>query len=246
MKEIRIFNIKIHPLRKFEFLSIIKSNLKIGNQIVQIGVNSASINGLVKNADFRRAVNNADLVNIDGVSVTWALRFLGYKVPERVATPDLADNILLMAEKEGYSIFLFGARDSILQSCKKNLELSFPKLKIAGYRSGYYHAEEESLIIEDINKKKPDILFLGMPSPQKELFFEKYRHSLTAKYILGVGGYFDIISGFTKRAPLWVQKIGMEWFQRFIQEPGRMWPRYTTGSCKFLWLVLKEKFRAKD
>jgi len=243
MKEIRAFNIRIHPLCRTEFLSIIKSNLKDGNQVVQIGVNSASINGLVKNGDFRRAVNNADLVNVDGVSVVWALRFLGYKVPERVATPDLADDILSMAQKEGYSIFLLGAKDSILFSCKKNLEAAYPKLKIAGYRNGYFKAEEESLIVDSINEVKPDILFLGMPSPQKELFFEKYRHSLTARYILGVGGYFDIISGFTKRAPPWVQKIGMEWFHRFIQEPGRMWHRYMVGTSKFLGLVIKEKFR---
>lgn len=241
MKEIQIFNIRVHPLFKSEFLSIIKSNLKNGDQLIQIGVNSASVNELIKNEEYRRAINNANLVNIDGISVVWALRFLGHKIPERVATPDLADDILTIAEKEGFSVFLFGAQETIILSCKKKLQEALPKLKIAGYRNGYYQAGDESLIVDMINKAKPDILLIGMPSPKKELFFEKYGHKLTAKYILGVGGYFDIISGVVNRAPKWVQNIGMEWFFRFIQEPGRFWRRYTFGAIRFIWLVLKER-----
>ncbi len=245
MKEIKIFNIRVHPWRKSDFVSVIKSNLENGNQLTQIGVNSASVNELTRNDELRRAVNNADLVNIDGMSVVWALCFLGYKVPERIATPDLADAVLAMAEKERFSVFLFGAREQNIFTCAKNLVITFPELVIAGYRNGYYQAEDESLIVDMINKAKPDILLIGMPSPQKELFFEKYRNELTSKYILGVGGYFDIVSGYTKRAPKWMQNIGMEWFYRFIQEPRRLWRRYLIGIIQFLWLVTKEKFRRK-
>lgn len=243
MKEIKIFNIRVHPWWKSDFIKVIKSNLESGNQLTQIGVNSASINELARNEEFRRAVNNADLVNIDGMSVVWALRIMGYKVPERIATPDLAEAVLKMAEKEKFSVFLFGAREQIIFSCAKNLGNTFPQLEIAGYRSGYYQAEEESIIVDAINIAKPDILLIGMPSPQKELFFEKYRHTLTAKYILGVGGYFDILSGYTKRAPRWMQNIGMEWFFRLIQEPRRLWRRYLIGIVRFLWLVIKEKLK---
>lgn len=243
MQEIKIFNIRIHPLQMSEFLSIIKSNIENGDQITQVGVNSATINDLVKNEELRRAVNNADLVHIDGMSVVWALRYLGYKVPERVATPDLADEVMKMAEKEKFSIFLLGAKETILLSCKENLLKTFPELEIAGCQNGYYMPEEEPLIVERINKVKPDILFIGMSSPKKELLFEKYRHTLNAKYILGVGGYFDIISGHLKRAPQWMQNIGMEWFFRLIQEPRRMWRRYLIGINQFLWTVLKIKFK---
>lgn len=243
MQEIEIFNIRIHPLQMSEFLSIIKSNIENGDQITQVGVNSATINDLVKNEELRRAVNNADLVHIDGMSVVWALRYLGYKVPERVATPDLADEVMKMAEKEKFSIFLLGAKETILLSCKENLLKTFPELEIAGCQNGYYMPEEEPLMVERINKVKPDILFIGMSSPKKELLFEKYRHTLNAKYILGVGGYFDIISGHLKRAPQWMQNIGMEWFFRLIQEPRRMWRRYLIGINQFLWTVLKIKFK---
>jgi N-acetylglucosaminyldiphosphoundecaprenol N-acetyl-beta-D-mannosaminyltransferase len=148
MKEISAFKIKFHPLYKSEFLSIIKSNLEKKKKTVQIGINSASVNEIVKNEELRKAVNNTDLINIDGISVTWALRFLGHKIPERVATPDLTDDVLKMAENEGFSVFLFGARENIILLCKERLQDFFPKLKISGCRNGYYQTEEETSIVE--------------------------------------------------------------------------------------------------
>ncbi|MEO9146709.1 MAG: WecB/TagA/CpsF family glycosyltransferase [Ginsengibacter sp.] len=242
-KEIGVFNIQVHPFSRKEFLDIIELNLKQGNQIIQNGVNAASINQLVKNKKLVNTYNNSDLVNIDGMSMVWALRFLGYSVPERVACPDLAEDILVLAEKKNYSIFLFGAEEKSLLLSIRNLGINFPKLLISGYRNGYYHIEDEGSIVEMINNAMPDILFLGMPSPRKELFVEKYKDQLKVKYFFGVGGFFDILAGKTKRAPLWMQNAGLEWLYRFAQEPKRMWHRYLIGNMKFLLLVIKEKYK---
>jgi len=95
------------------------------------------------------------------------LRFLGYNIPERVATPDLADGILAMAEKEGFSVFLFGAAEDRLSSCLKILKIKLPELKIAGSRNGYFDKNEEQMVVDLINNSNPDILFIAMPSPQK-------------------------------------------------------------------------------
>jgi N-acetylglucosaminyldiphosphoundecaprenol N-acetyl-beta-D-mannosaminyltransferase len=206
-------------------------------------VNSATINDIVRNDDFRNVLNSADLVHIDGMSVVWALRSFGYSVPERVATPDLADSVLEMADRERMSLFLFGAKEEVLDLCRKNIEKKYPNIKIAGIRDGYYSVDDEKFIFKQINEANPDILLLGMSSPKKELFFESYRHKLNAKYILGVGGYFDIISGKISRAPQWMQNTGLEWVYRLIQEPRRLWKRYLIGIFQFLWLSTKEKFR---
>jgi N-acetylglucosaminyldiphosphoundecaprenol N-acetyl-beta-D-mannosaminyltransferase len=244
MREIEVFDIKIHPLKRSEFASIIESGLKNGSQIVQNGVNAASISALVKDDRLRQALNNSDLVNIDGMSVVWALRFFGYEnIPERVACPDLANEILKLADKNNYTVFLFGAEKACLGLCKKQLQNTFKNLKIVGYRHGFYNKEDEPSIIAMINKVKPDILLIGMPSPKKEFFVEKYRDELSVKYILGVGGLFDILSGMKKRAPLWMQNLGIEWFYRFIQEPLRLWKRYSIGNIEFIWLVFREKLR---
>ena len=245
MKEIEIFRIRVHPLFRSEFLQIIELNLKNGNRLIQNGVNAASINELAKNEELVHAFNNSNLINIDGISIVWALRFLGFYVPERVACPDLANDILALAEKKNYSIFILGAQDKVLTLCIQKLKIDFPELRIAGSRNGYFQEEEEGIILDMINNVSPDILFLGMPSPRKELFVEKYKSLLNAKYIFGVGGYFDILSGLTKRAPRWLQNIGMEWFYRFLQEPKRMWRRYLIGNFKFIWLVHKEKIKQR-
>jgi N-acetylglucosaminyldiphosphoundecaprenol N-acetyl-beta-D-mannosaminyltransferase len=240
MKKIHFFGIIIHPLSKSEFLEIIESNLKNGNQIIQNGINAASVNELVKNEELKQAYKNSDLINIDGFSVVLALRFLGFRVPERVACPDLADDILTLAQRQNYSVFLFGAKKTIVLLCKKKLQAKFPNLLIVGCHSGYYKEDEEEAIIDMINSAHPDILFLGLPTPCKELFVEKYRHKLNAKYILGVGGLFDILSGLKKRAPTWIQNNGLEWCYRFAQEPNRLWRRYLIGNFNYLRLVLKE------
>lgn len=245
MQEIKAFEIKINPMTVDDFVSLARSGIVDNNRLIQIGINSASVNLLYSNDKFRSAVKQADLVNVDGISVLWALRFLGYSIPERVATPDLADGLLAMAEKEGFSIYLFGAEEESLLSCVKNLKVKYPELKIAGYRNGYFDKNEEQLVVDSINQSDPDILFIALPSPLKEFFFAGNRDALKAKYILGVGGYFDVLAGIVNRAPLWIQKIGMEWFYRFIQEPGRLWRRYLFGNTSFFLLTLKEKFRKK-
>jgi len=245
IREINAFSIKINPLYRADFLSLIESGIKDGKQIAQFGVNSATINDIVRNEEFRVVINNADLVHIDGMSVVWALRSFGYEVPERVATPDLADDVLDLANKEKMSIFLFGAKESTLSLCCANIENKYPDLKISGSRNGYYQPDEEQAIFDMINRAEPDILLLGMSSPKKELFFESYRQKLRAKYILGVGGYFDIVSGRIKRAPRWMQNSGMEWLYRLMQEPRRLWKRYLIGIFQFFWLVTKEKLRRR-
>ena len=242
-KEINIFNIKLHPYSKREFLDIIETNLALGNKIVQNGVNASSINELIKDPKLKNAYCNSDLVNIDGMSMVWASRFMGYSIPERVACPDLAMDILKMAEKRYNSVFFLGADQKNLELSIKEINKLYPNLIISGYRNGYFQETNEKEIIELINSGGTDILFLGMPSPKKEFFMEKNKESLQIKYSLGVGGFFDILSGKTKRAPSWMQKNGFEWLYRFSQEPKRLWSRYMLGNIKFITIVLKEKFK---
>jgi len=243
MNQINVFNIKVHPVTLNEFVSVIKKHLLQREHLVQFGVNSATVNETCENEEFRRVINSADLLNIDGMSVVWALRCLGHKVPERVATPDLAEGVMAMAAENNFSVFLFGATDEVISLCVDNLKKTYPTMRIAGWRNGYYQTEEEGLLVEQINQSGADILLIGISSPKKELFYDKYRDKLGVYYVLGVGGYFDILSGRTKRAPKWMQNRGLEWVFRLIQEPKRMWRRYLIGNNKFLLKVIKERFK---
>ena len=114
---------------------------------------------------------------------------------------------------------------------------------IAGYRNGYYTNEDESAIVNQIKESGTQLLFVAITSPKKEIFLNKYKLELRKVFFtMGVGGTFDVIAGITKRAPRWMQDIGLEWFYRFSQEPKRMWKRYLIGNSKFIVMVLKEKF----
>jgi N-acetylglucosaminyldiphosphoundecaprenol N-acetyl-beta-D-mannosaminyltransferase len=245
MNEIHAFNIKIHPLRKNDFIQYIENSISNNARLVQSGVNAASIVEIKNNKLLIDAYNNSDLINIDGMSMVWALRFLGFTVPERVACPDLAMGIMDMAQKNSYKLFMFGAEESNLNAAVENVRKTFPKLLVAGYRNGFFNSEDEARIVEMINSAHSDILFMGMPSPRKEFFVEKYKDQLNVKYILGVGGFFDILSGSINRAPIWMQNMGLEWFYRLIKEPKRMWRRYLIGNTTFIKLVLLEKIRRK-
>jgi len=112
---------------------------------------------------------------------------------------------------------------------------------IAGYRNGYYGNEEEESIVKEIADSKADILFVAITSPKKEIFLNKYKRAINVPFTMGVGGSFDVVAGITKRAPLWMQKAGLEWFYRFAQEPRRMWKRYLIGNAQFVFLILKQK-----
>jgi N-acetylglucosaminyldiphosphoundecaprenol N-acetyl-beta-D-mannosaminyltransferase len=245
MEEIRAFGVKIHPLRKQEFVDYIEESIDQKKKIVQSGINASSIVELRQSERLLQAYNNSDLINIDGMPVLWALRILGYKIHERVACPDLFEALLELAQTKKYSIFLFGAKEKNITQAVENIKKQYPSIIISGFRNGYFSEADESSIVQMINRSKTELLFLGMPSPQKEIFVEKYKLQLHVNYILGVGGFFDIVSGSIKRAPLWMQNIGLEWFYRFIQEPERLLGRYFKGNLIFVYMVIKEKLKNK-
>jgi N-acetylglucosaminyldiphosphoundecaprenol N-acetyl-beta-D-mannosaminyltransferase len=243
MKQISAFGIQINPFTRQDFLFIISEGIKKKKQIVQSGVNASSIVELVNSIDLKVAYNECDLVNIDGMSLVWALRFFGYQVPERVACPDLAESVLRLAEINKYGVFLLGASEENLLSAINNIRMDYPNLKISGYRNGYFAHEDEDQIAIMIEQSQAQILLLGLPSPQKELFVKAHKDKLHVNYFLGVGGFFDILSGSKKRAPIWMQNIGLEWFYRFIQEPLRLLDRYFLGNLKFIRIVVQEKVK---
>ena len=117
---------------------------------------------------------------------------------------------------------------------------------IAGYRNGYFDKDQELQISKEIAASGANILFVAITSPKKEIFLNTYKEELQeVNFIMGVGGSFDVISGKVRRAPLWMQNSGLEWFFRVLQEPKRMWKRYLVGNTKFIFLVLKSLIKEK-
>ena len=223
----------------------ISNSIKSKNQIHHVVVNAAKIVALQKDLKLRESVNCCDIINADGQAVVWASRFLKKPLPERVAGIDLMENLVALAHREGYKIFFLGAKEEIVSNVVSIYSKKFSSNIIAGYRNGYFDKDQEKSIAKEISDSGANILFVAISSPKKEIFLNENKSILkNVNFIMGVGGSFDVVSGLVKRAPLWMQRYGLEWFYRFIQEPKRMWKRYLMGNLKFISLVLKEKIKS--
>lgn len=238
-----ILGTKIHNLTMDETLCLVDNSISNGDQIHHVVVNAGKIVAMQKDVQLRQSVNESDLINADGQAVVWASKILGKPLKERVAGIDLMENLVELAAKKNYKIFFFGAKEEIVTKVVSIYKEKHSKSLIAGYRNGYFSKDEEPAIAKEIAASGAQLLFVAISSPKKENFLYNYKNELASvNFIMGVGGSFDVVAGLTKRAPLWMQKIGLEWFYRFIQEPRRMWKRYLVGNSKFIWLVLAEKF----
>jgi N-acetylglucosaminyldiphosphoundecaprenol N-acetyl-beta-D-mannosaminyltransferase len=225
-------------------LNIISEAIKKSGHIHHVVVNAGKIVAMQADTRLRKSVNSSDIVNADGQAVVWASRFLGNPLKERVAGIDLMENLVDLANKNEYKIYFFGATEEVVKKVVENYSNRYSEKLIAGYRNGYFTKEEEKQIAVEISESEANILFVAISSPKKENFlFDNNEILKKVNFIMGVGGSFDVVAGKVKRAPLWMQKIGLEWFYRFLQEPKRMWKRYLVGNTKFIFIVLRERFK---
>ena len=196
---------------------------------------------------FREICRCASLVLPDGLPLLWASRMLGEPIPGRVAGSDLFWALSRAAEKEGYSCFLLGSRPDVLARLEKVLRRRFPSLRVAGSFSPrispVFSAVENEDIIRRVNASRPDILWVGLGAPRQEQWIHANLGRLETRVAVGVGAAFDMCSGTVRRAPVWMQKTGMEWFYRFLREPTRLFKRYFVESASFLPLVLLQCVR---
>ena len=239
---IHTLNTTIDNLNMQETLQVINDTIDSGAQLHHVVINAAKMVAMQTDLKLRQSVNSCDLINADGQSVVWASRILGQPLKERVAGIDLMENLVELAYKKNYKIFFFGAKEEVVSRVVNKYKIKYSKDIIAGYRNGYFKKENEVNIAQQISNSGADILFVAISSPTKENFLYDNKETLRGvNFIMGVGGSFDVISGLVKRAPLWMQNIGMEWFYRFAQEPKRMWKRYFIGNIKFIWMVFKAR-----
>jgi N-acetylglucosaminyldiphosphoundecaprenol N-acetyl-beta-D-mannosaminyltransferase len=164
-------------------------------------------------------------------------------IPGRVNGTDLMERLVERAAQRGHSIYFLGAKLEVVRKVVQIYREKYPDLKVAGYRDGYFKPEEEQQVAEEIRASNADIIFLAFGSPKKEKFVSRWLYRMNVPVVHGVGGSFDVVAGVTRRAPVWMQNYGLEWFYRFLQEPHRMWKRYLLTNAGFAVLVGAEMFR---
>lgn len=203
-------------------------------------VNAAKIVKLSTDRLLRESLLAADITFADGQAVVWASRLLRQPLPERVAGIDLFEALLDLAHDRRYAVYLLGAKPAVLARLRDVVEERWPGVGLVGARDGYFADEESAEVAAEIVSARPDMLFLGMTTPKKEIFLGTYADLLGVPVMHGVGGSFDILAGVTRRAPDTWQRLGMEWAYRVLQEPRRLWRRYLVTNVAFVGLLARE------
>lgn len=202
-------------------------------------INAAKVVKLRDDPELRADVASSDILNADGMAIVWAARLIGQRLPERVAGVDLMDALLAACAREGLKPYFLGAKQEVLERAVADFRKRHAGLEVAGLRNGYFTQEEEPGIVEAINTSGADCLFVGMPTPRKERFNARNRARLAPPFIMGVGGSFDVFAGHVSRAPEWMQKNGLEWLHRLLQEPRRMFRRYAVTNTLFALMMAR-------
>ena len=200
--------------------------------------------GLVRAHDdreFQDAVRSADMVTADGRGVVWMARVLGLPVRDRVSGVDLVERICDQAARRGHSVYLIGAQPGVAEEAAKVLRTRYPGLEVAGTQHGYFTPEDEPEVVRAVAAARPDILLVAFGQPRQEVWIRRHQPEIQAPVAIGVGGTFDVLTGRVKRAPLWMQRAGLEWLYRVLREPKRL-PRMV-ALPKLVWMTLKEAMR---
>lgn len=246
MNRIKILNTYIDNLSMKETVAEVDKFIAANKPLHLMGVNADKINTLQDDEQLRDIVNGCDIINADGASVIWASKVLKKPLKERVAGIDLMQELLVHAEKNGYGVYFLGAKENVVKKMVMIFRKRYPKLHISGYRNGYFKKDDWEEIADGIRKSGAQIVFVGITSPLKEYLVEYFQEIGLTSVFMGVGGSFDVLSGNIPRAPKWMQKMGLEWLFRVMQEPGRLWKRYFVGNIRFIVSVYKERLRKSD
>lgn len=236
-----ILNTYVNALSLDETIAEVEKIIEARVPTQHVVINASKVNLMESDSALRGIVNACPLINADGASIVWAAKQLGVPLTERVTGIDLFLNLIALAPEKGWKVYLFGAKQEVVTKVKAIFEEAFPGIQIVGYRNGYFSEADEPEIVADMAASGADMMFVAFSSPKKEYWVHKYLNQLGIPFVMGVGGSFDVVAGVTDRAPKWMQDRGLEWFYRFVQEPGRLWKRYILGNAQFV--MLTEKYR---
>lgn len=195
-----------------------------------------------RNTEFSAVLHNADIVTPDGMPLVWMLRLMGARTQNRAAGMDILLSICKLAPLRDISVFFLGSEAKILGQMRKKLEREFPNLRIAGMEPLPFRpltrAEDEE-IVQKINDSGAAIVLVALGCPKQEYWMDRHKDKIQA-VMIGLGGAFPVYAEVQKRAPCWMRNLGSEWLYRLIQEPLRLWHRYSSTIPIFIGLALKQ------
>ncbi len=201
-----------------------------------------------KRPDFARVIAEADLVVCDGKPLQWAASIQGSPIPARVTGMDLVIQTAKLSVERGYRIFLLGAAPGVAEQAAMKLDAMFPGVRIVGVYAppeGEFSDTENAHMVSMVREARPDALFVALGAPKQDIWIAAHRDELGVPLCAGIGGVFNFLSGRTRRAPLWMQRAGLEWAFRLLQEPSRLWRRYLVNDLPIFFELLMRQVPAR-
>ncbi|TNE91152.1 MAG: glycosyltransferase [Deltaproteobacteria bacterium] len=227
-----IMGAPVAPWTMSQTVGFIERAIDEGRFLQHVVVNATKLANMRTDPGLREAVLGAELINADGMGVLLAGRVLGRPIPERVTGIDLFGELLALAERRGWGVYLLGAKPEVIEVCAAKVREKYPDLEVH-FHDGYFWDEEEAQV-ERVRASGAKLLFVGISSPMKEQFIDRWGETMGVAFAMGVGGTFDVWAGKVRRAPEGWQRAGMEWAWRVREEPRRMAKRALTTNTRFL------------
>jgi N-acetylglucosaminyldiphosphoundecaprenol N-acetyl-beta-D-mannosaminyltransferase len=223
MKEIAtILGVPVVPYTMDETVAKLTGDTLANKRNFVVTANAEIIMMAQEDKEYKNLLSTtADLVLPDGAGTVWAGNYLGYSIPERVAGYDLYLRLLQEAAKKDIPVYFFGGKPGIAEEAATEGKRRWPGLNVVGCRNGYFSADEETEILEEINRSGAAMLFAALGAPKQEKWLAKYREQLKSNLLMGIGGSFDVLAGKVQRAPKWMQDARLEWFFRLVKQPSR-------------------------
>jgi N-acetylglucosaminyldiphosphoundecaprenol N-acetyl-beta-D-mannosaminyltransferase len=198
----------------------------------------------LRDSEIRRVHNTADACVPDGMPMTWVGHLRGFRAMDRVYGPDLMLALLALSAQKGHTSYFYGGNEGVADELKARMTDRFPGLEVVGTYCPPFRPlteDERPHLIEEVNRLKPDLFWVGLSTPKQEIFMEESRNELKAKVMIGVGAAFDFHTDRVSQAPRWMMRSGLEWFYRLCTEPRRLAPRYLRNNPAFIWNILLQQ-----
>ena len=243
---VTLLNGRFDPLTLDETVETIIRRIRADERGYLCTVNVAILMMMRKDPRLQRFVDRAAMIVADGMPIIWGARLLTQPLPERVTGVDLVDRLCARAAREGFGVYLLGAHQTVVEKLAEKLTQRYPGLILSGVADGYFGSDQSEARARAVAASGAKILVVAMGVPRQEHFIEEYWDRLGVPFAVGVGGSFDVMAGLRARAPGIVQRVGLEWLFRLVQEPRRLGKRYMITNAEFLFLISRALLAARS
>lgn len=240
IRQVKIFDIPFVSESRETILKLMYDRIKNQEKTYVVTANAEIAMYGKENKNYFDLLRKATYIVPDGIGIVKGAKILKQDIPERVPGIELMTDLLSMANENNQSVYFYGAKKEVIEFMVKNLLIDYPNLNIVGYCDGYNNDEDDS-VTNEVIRLNPDYVFVAKGCPLQDEWINQVMAKVDKGLFMGVGGSFDVLGGFEKRAPEIYQKLNLEWLYRIAGNPKR-WKR-SLALPKFVVEVIKEKYK---